>query len=382
MRKKSKIRIITIILGIFLALSSINEFNIIEDQKGNVGTIENQDEGNIKSLKISDIYVESFIHIDGRIPGNWSATTSYDWCNGDGSWGNPYIIENVTIDASSSPTGSGILIEDSKKEYFIIRNCTVYNSGHKSYDGGMKLENTNNGTIINNNCSDNENCGIFLDYNCINNTILNNLISNNSEHGIYLKVYCNENTISGNTVYTNDGNGIFVWNSDNNIISRNNVSNNFNCGIIIDESNNTIVRENLANSNEYTGILLSDSNINNISRNIVNQNNKGIHVAYYSCFNNVINNTLEKNSDFGIVISQYSNYNVISGNLIIYIKWCIDEQLYCKGNIIEGNTCIKAVKEFPFVIVSFTIISAVGGIGGVAVVIFLWRKRKRASNLI
>ena len=36
----------------------------------------------------------SFIHITAS---NWSTAASYDWCSGNGSWENPYVLENITI---------------------------------------------------------------------------------------------------------------------------------------------------------------------------------------------------------------------------------------------------------------------------------------------
>ncbi|GAH12473.1 unnamed protein product, partial [marine sediment metagenome] len=108
--------------------------------------------------------------------------------------GNPYIIENVTIDATSSLTGSGFLIENSKNDYFIIRNCNVTNAGNTVDDAGIKLKHTNNGTLINNNCSDNKFCGILLDFYCNNNTISDNIVSNIGTTDQSLGIYgrCNE----------------------------------------------------------------------------------------------------------------------------------------------------------------------------------------------
>ncbi|MFX1477534.1 MAG: hypothetical protein ACFFCI_05340, partial [Promethearchaeota archaeon] len=121
MRNKNKLEIVIIVLGIVFVLSSVNHYNIgCVQENSNV-----QYEGNIKTPRSSGYWSVNFIHVDG----NWSETvTVYDWCSGDGSWRNPYTIENITIDASTSPTGSGILIENSKNDYFIIRNCTVYNA--------------------------------------------------------------------------------------------------------------------------------------------------------------------------------------------------------------------------------------------------------------
>ena len=98
-------------------------------------------------------YTPSFVHVDGSIPDNWSDTaTENEWCTGSGTREEPYIIENCTIDASSSPIESGIFINNSKNVYFIIRNCSLSNAGSDNQDGGIKLENTNNGTIYNNTC--------------------------------------------------------------------------------------------------------------------------------------------------------------------------------------------------------------------------------------
>ena len=102
---------ILLIIGLILPIILAYSFNSSNSYKTN------------KSNPIASAgYTEPFIHIDGSIPGNWSGTTSFDWCSGDGSWSNPYIIENVTINATNSPTRSGILIENSKDDYFKIRN--------------------------------------------------------------------------------------------------------------------------------------------------------------------------------------------------------------------------------------------------------------------
>ena len=129
------------------AFLSINNYNVFNDQDG---TIEIGDETHLESPKRSGYWTPNFIHIDGSIPNNWSATTGYPWCYVDNG---VYIIENVTIDAGSSPTGNGIFINNSKNEYFIIRNCTVYNAGSGADEAGIKMENTNNGMVVKNNCS-------------------------------------------------------------------------------------------------------------------------------------------------------------------------------------------------------------------------------------
>lgn len=84
------------------------------------------------------------------INNNWSATQStYPWCTGAGTINNPYVIENVTIDGLQK--SSCITIKNTN-DYFIIRNCTFYNTTTNwsgMYQAGIWLDNVDNGKIFN-----------------------------------------------------------------------------------------------------------------------------------------------------------------------------------------------------------------------------------------
>ena len=180
--KKKVLDLFTVI--IICILLTTNNINFNDVQKNDERSVETRNETNLKSPKKSATYPESFIHIDGSIADNWSDTEStYGWCSGNGFWGNPYIIENVTINAGG--TGSGIFINNSKNVYFIVRNCNVTNAGSvNEIDAGIKLENTFNGTLTNNNCSDNGHAGIILRNDCDYNTISGNIVNDCSSRGI------------------------------------------------------------------------------------------------------------------------------------------------------------------------------------------------------
>lgn len=328
MRNKTKIKISIVVLGIVLAFLSINNYFILNDQGENNGALEVQDEINFKNPKKSGDWNLQFIHIDG----NWSHTVgNYTWCSGDGSWTNPYIIENVTIDASSSPTRSGILINNSKNDYFIINNCNVYNAGSGYNDSGIKLENSNNGTITGCKCSNNGRFGIFLYNHCKNNTISGNTANENYNDGIYLFYDCDNNTISGNIANDNDNHGInlYYWCTHN------------------------IISNNTTNYNEWDGITIHISGYSIVSGNTANYNRYGIYL--YS-----------------------SNFNIVSGNILIGNNECIFEQ-ECEENIFENNTCVEG--EIPFMLI-IAIIYTAGGIGLAVVIIVLLIKRVRASESI
>jgi len=350
--------------------------------------------------KESESFFETNIYIDATATGvdahNWTWAVSQSWCDGDGSWTTPYIIENVTIDANGSPTGSGILINNSKNEYFIIRNCTIFNADDLFFDSGIWLENTNNGTIINNNCSDNHmgiyliNCegnnitentannngynGIYLDTNCVHNSIMGNIAVNNM-YGIQLVTNCDYNNITLNTVTNNDDYGIYInsfgTSCDNNIILNNTVNENNRYGIYLryDNNENSIINNSVI-ENIGSGIFLSACHNINVTGNYIYSNIRGIYIS--SCDNSIITgNTLNNNLEVGIHLIANSNdneiknntinrndlgikldnsdYNNVTGNTLKDNNWCIYET-YCEGNIIEFNDCTTPTVELPIYI--------------------------------
>ena len=346
MKSNSKKLLILIVIALgFVFLSNI-KLDFGHGQKSN-----------IVNPKASGGYSETFIHIDGSIANNWSWTAGNEsWCYGEGTWENPYIIENVTVNCGG--TGSGILIENSDTDYFIIRNCTVYNSGSGLGSAGINLDNTNNGVLTTNNCSNNNAGGIILFNDCDNNTISGNTANNNSAgiylyegsnitisgntanyniDGIYIEI-SNDNIISGNTANGNSQNGIYLYfcdynnitgntidnnydgiyldvDCDNNIIWGNNATDNVN-GIVLDDSNNNTLLGNSACNNNNNGIYLSNTCTNiTISGNIANDNEVGMYI--YNCHYNIITgNTANDNVDREGIVLDGSNDNIISGNTI------------------------------------------------------------------
>jgi parallel beta-helix repeat protein len=428
---KSKIKIL-IALGILFALSPIITVNLSFIVGNNNKSSEYSDDITLdnKNLKISA--VSGRIHIDN----NWSAAKIAGICTGNGTYSEPYIIEDLVIDANN--TGSGILIENSDV-YFKIENCSVYNSRFNQLCG-IRLSNVNNSLIITNNCSWNY-YGIYLS-GCNNNTISGNNISYSEEFGIYLSG-CNNNmilgnivsdneegifltsswcnTISGNNISYSDEFGMYFYNSNNNMISGNTANNNGWWGISLRYSENNTISRNTANNNNMDGIYLFDSNNNTISGNTANNNySDGIHLFkncdnntvsgnianYNTCgthlsnsdYNTVSGNTANNNS-WGIHLSNsdyntvsgntanynsygvylyYSNYNTISGNLLIGNDKCIKEN-NCTGNKFSDNgACTYGQGDgVSFEMILLISIISGGAIVGVVTILLIRHKRKR-----
>jgi len=319
MKSNPKIKIIVlIILGILFAFIPIltnNPMFITSEFKHD-------------NLKISA--VSGKIHIDGN--SGWAAFKAAGNCTGNGTYSNPYVIEDLVIDGGGYE--NCILIENSNV-YFKIKNCSVYNS--RNLTAGIRLQNVNNSQLIENYCTSNH-YGIYLrDSN--NNTISGNTPYEN-HYGIYLAL-SDYNNISGNNANNNSYTGIFIDYSAYNNITGNTVNYNLR-GIFLDWSVNNTVSYNTANSNGDDGITIRGDN-NIISGNTANDNAYigfiPIELIYTGLTirgdNNIISGNTANNNQYGIYLYD-SNYNIVSGNTLIGNNVCIVED-NCQGNTFSNN---------------------------------------------
>ncbi len=342
LEKKIKFKIkICVVIGFLI--TAINLSNVIDlsapNNKIKLESIIND----LKNPNQSSPWEVDYIHIDN----NWSdAADSFNWIQGgDGSLSDPYIIENVKIDAQG--TGSGIIVENSI-DYFIIRNCIVYNSGNIGYDAGIKLINVRNSQIINNNCSINR-FGIILYENCINNQIVNNLLNNNTHSGMY--VYrSDDNAITGNTVEFNDIFGIWLRYSHCNTIENNHANENDLNGIFLQFCNSSrIIGNEFSENIQENGIKLDNSNNNLLEKNRMNKNDdNGIYLV--ASHNNVINENIAIDNDNDGINFGNSNNNWLKNNVVnksyyngIYFSNSHYNVIYGTFGIDNGNNAICLV---------------------------------------
>ena len=115
--------------------------------------------------------------ISGKIyiDNNWTDTKNAGLCTGSGTLTDPYVIEDLVIDANN--TGSCILIKNSNV-YFKIENCTLINSETELVDSGILLINVDNAEISDNTILNNYR-GVSLNYSH-NNSIHSNFLDDNS----------------------------------------------------------------------------------------------------------------------------------------------------------------------------------------------------------
>ncbi len=404
MKSKLKKRAsILIVLGIFFAISSIYYSNPCLKATSKEKSTDYSDYFTLDGDNLKISAVSGKIHIINN--SGWVDFQNAGNCTGNSTYSDPYVIEDLVIDGEDS--GSCILIENSDV-YFKIENCSVYNSGG-SPTAGILLNYTDNGFLIDNDCSNNY-IGIYLFYS-YNNTISGNTVSYNAECGIYL--FLNKyNTISGNTANNNyhgiylmgsqyntiSGNtannnhhGIHLMGSYDNSISGNTVSYNIECGIYLEYSGYNTISGNIANNN-YRGIYLHFGDYNIISGNTASNNEYGI--SLYGNNNRVFGNNAS-NNEYGIYLYGNSNrvsgntannnsrgiylwlsdYNTISGNTLLGNDECIVER-NCEGNIFENNDCGEG-DEIPLELIVLISVFCGCAVIGVVIVLLIRIKRKR-----
>jgi parallel beta-helix repeat protein len=280
-----------------------------------------------KYLQSSATWALSSIHIDA----NWSLTEqTYNWCTGGGTVGNPYIIENVEIDAGG--IGSGILVENSH-DHFIIRNCEITNSAPlgSTWHSKIKLQNVTNGILEGNNCSGAGVFGIYLVSNCSNNIIRDNLVNKNSDGlfgiGIMLRFSCSINKIIRNYLDSNGGSsecfGIVIhdYSFDNFI------------------QDNTITKQNT--SFFSYGIYILRSFNNSIVNNVLSKNLIGIGTGSLPSVSNTISENQILNNNYGILLDTFSGNSTIKKNLIKENTIGIEMDITTGNNSLYNNCFIE-----------------------------------------
>ncbi len=346
MMVKTKIKIIFVSL-LILSVLNIFSYQIFNNSVNSNRFSEKNDNFVLKTANYWNL-TGTPIYIDDTAVGTYDWATinaTYDWCKGSGTKSDPYVLENILIDGLNSDNCIEIWYSN---VYFIIRNCTVYNSPdsgmylydvynakihnntvHSNFEGiffqgdgdynnvtnnivrdngrtGIVFESFNDYCIIHNNTAINNNQhGIVLRQECINNTISNNYVKDHIYSGILLQHESNNNTVVENTVLRNAFAGMWVYyNSNDNIIKKNNFSSNIGYGIEIEESNNNTVSENTIYNNTIYGIEFSSWDnptqwtVNNkiIRNNITNNALAGVHLDQYSINNSVyLNNFIDDN---------------------------------------------------------------------------------------
>ena len=167
------------------------------------------------------------IFIDDADPNyNWSKTASENaWVTGSGTPGDPYVIENLYLNAQG--VSGGIRISRSTKN-FIIRNNWINYSGVNEFDNGILLYDTVENGIIEDNLITYVRKGIVLLFSCSNITVSGNyLFSDHTTAGYGRPIYVSNslNATIVDNIAINFYSGFQFIRNENITFSRNYITN-------------------------------------------------------------------------------------------------------------------------------------------------------------
>ncbi|MFX0040138.1 MAG: NosD domain-containing protein [Promethearchaeota archaeon] len=357
-----------------IVLLTISTFSI---SFNNYLNINNQSNLESQNLKISEI--SGKITINGEI--GWVNAKTSGICIGSGTESNPYIIEDLEIDAGY--VESCIYIQYSSV-YFKIINCTLINSGGPGELAGIRLVGVENGKLINNTIN---NCfqGIHAEV-CSNMLISGNDVRNSDETGIFTWDFHYSN-ITGNNVRNNHGSGIFMAYGDNNVISVNILDTNWADGISLEDSHNNLILGNTAINQFQWGISIDRSNYNTLSGNNADYNNwGGIYVLNGQ--NNLVSENFATGNELGINIESSDNNRIISNtinnnNVGISLDGGCTCNIVSNNNFSGNNENIQNLQGFCFYDIIIPLaIGIIIGISSTITVILLLRRRKSKRKII
>ncbi len=200
--------------------------------------------------------VDSPIRIDGNE--EFASLAEERGWQGDGSAGDPWVIEGEVIDGREH--GYGVYIGN-VTDHFVVRGSHVHNATGRI---DPYFENT----------------GIYI-YNSENGTIVDNFVVDNVWHGIYIveshNINVSSNRIEGNLLRETVDQGVNLVNSDNITVYDNQIGWHDGTGVGIDGSDYFEVVGNWFEENSF-GVYIESSSYNEVHNNVFLRNGWGVYI--------------------------------------------------------------------------------------------------------
>jgi len=282
---------------------------------------------------------------------------------GSGTIGDPYLIENLEIDATGY--GAAIYVGNTTS-YFKVQNCSLSFADRLSWPyhlgAGLILYNVANAAVMNNNLTSNHDYGVYV-YGA-HGTVLTGNLCEGSAQGVSL-LYSDDCQIFSNELRGNGYAGLFLQNSNHNYIGENDLSSNTDYDIYVSaytgltSSNNYIygnrcndtpvsicldnAQRNIVQANRGTGnnigLFLYHADNNSIEINEFSGASRGIYLQM-SYDNTVLSNHCDGYQD-GVHLYESGRNNISRNDLVGGIQGVNLQD--SSGNELFENTCSENV---------------------------------------
>ncbi|MFW9849345.1 MAG: nitrous oxide reductase family maturation protein NosD, partial [Candidatus Thorarchaeota archaeon] len=321
MKSRERMPLVVGMLGILLILSTFVSTDTIVDLTG-------ASSSDLRKVTVVSVTHDPIVIISDA---NFSATAGNEGWIGNGSAGNPYVIDGLDIDQGGAADNC-ISISNTRVN-FTIQNCIL--TGASNPSSGIYLDNVMYGKIMNNTFFNN-----YFNIYIWNSHYL--LVKNNtgtdSLYSISLRQGSSHNIITGNNVSYNTNRGINLESSSHDNLVINNTCNNNVFGIVLYQVTANSVDNNTFSNNVNDGIHINNANFNNFTKNLCRNNSRGVNLFGMSNNIKIENNTFSDNTNDGIYAedagSNYFTNNLFSNNghgIFLYGN--------CDSYTITNNTC-------------------------------------------
>ncbi|MFX1535894.1 MAG: right-handed parallel beta-helix repeat-containing protein [Promethearchaeota archaeon] len=288
----------------------------------------------------------TFLSINGNA--DFSSLAQQRGWTGNGTSSNPYIIEDLIVEANS--TTKYLLMINNTNVYFQIRNCRLTGKKGYGYYNSSKIcilfSNVTNGLVLGNYIDDFYYHGLSL-INCTNIEITDNTFKNAGGRGFISITHSSNISLTKNVLFSSYQ-GIIIQASFDIQIKSNHISRITCQGIFLNYSESITIENNILESagngygTLYPGLIIVHSHSNTIKNNsIVNPGWAGI--ALLLSDSNILNNNLVNYTyDWwyeGINLKQ-SNNNTLSENYLQNCKRAI-ELTKSNGTVISHNSVLR-----------------------------------------
>jgi len=252
------------------------------------------------------------------------------------TWSSGVIIENSNSIQNNQLNGIKL---DNSSDIVVEENDISHNNKN-----GIDLENSTDNVIEGNDILQNRENGISLEQSDKNIILNSNKINSNMKQGVYLRRSDYTFISNNNEILRNKEDGIYAKEANHTTISNDNIlSWNGYSAIFLDRSSDTLIDNNrIEEQKVISGIMLRASNGNEITDNVIDSNeNIGIYLNT-SNENRIVDNAIKENGNNGIWLNQ-SNKNRIEDNEImentkhgIYLERSDENEII--DNMVNSNT--------------------------------------------
>ena len=253
-------------------------------------------------------------------------------------------LESLPIEETEDPKHLGSVVGIKSSNHSFIENLTISTINAKQYISGIRLDNSEAESLLENKIYDCRN-GIAIVSSKVAEVLSNNICYQNERHGIVLWQNSEVKSLNNNQCYENKGDGIYLNESKVTETLSQNICFNNDTGVDLWQNSEVkSLNNNQCYENKQDGICLSESKaVDTLSHNICYKNGlHGIELQEQSEAKLLEHNQCFENKQAGISIHQSKVTDTLSQNICFKNNsYGINLQEQSEAKLLVNNQCFE-----------------------------------------